>query len=164
MENIIFQDNRLILKVGKTSWLIKIILFPTAFLFFLLPTSGLVLSLSEGNGLTFGIVIVLAIFFLLSFYLLRISLWNTLGKEIIDIGKEKITYTADYGWFKDSVKEIPIQNLECTIRLNQSNTEGVLIFESDEERVESVIELPILVLEDVLSQFKNSVPLSNTSD
>lgn len=65
--NFTFQDNKLILKVGESSRLVSAILFLTACMFFLLPISLLALSLSNGDGITFGSVIVTAIFFLLGF-------------------------------------------------------------------------------------------------
>lgn len=117
------------------------------------------LSLSNGGGITFGSVITIAIFSLLGFYLLRISLWNTFGKEIIEFNQDKITYTTDYGWFSDKVKEISVENLSCLIKPDESKTKGVLILEANKIQIESVVQLPISVLEEVIKQAKLHAPI-----
>jgi len=160
MKQLIFQDNELTLKVGKSPLIIRIILFPTAFLFFLLPSYGLASNLSDGNRITFLSVIFLAFFFLLGYYLLRISLWNTFGKEVIRIGQEKITYEADYGWFKGNRKEIPVENLRCSIKPGEyeHKDKGVLIFESDQSQIECVALVPMIELEALIVDLSNILP------
>ncbi|WP_231426686.1 hypothetical protein [Pedobacter sp. Leaf250] len=74
IQSISFQNNKVILKVGNTPLIIRVILFLTAFLFFLLPVGGLILNVSAGNGIAFSGIIMVAIFSLCGFYLLRISL------------------------------------------------------------------------------------------
>lgn len=159
MKCIIYQNDKITLKGRKSSLLISIILFPTSFLFFLLPIYGLTLSLFHGNGITFFSIIIIAIFFMLGYYLLRISLWNTFGKEIIWIGHEKIVYEADYGWFKGDKKEIYLENLNYLIKPCEfeKNNMGVLILESDKSKIECVVQVPIIELETLLINLRNII-------
>ncbi|NTD99966.1 hypothetical protein G6M26_42760 [Agrobacterium tumefaciens] len=159
MEYIIYQNDKITLKGRKSPLLISVILFPTSFLFFLLPIYGLTLSLFHGNGITFFSIIIIAIFFMLGYYLLRISLWNTFGKEIIWIGHEKIVYEADYGWFKGDKKEIYLENLNYLIKPCEfeKNNMGVLILESDKSKIECVVQVPIIELETLLINLRNII-------
>ncbi|MDY0905735.1 hypothetical protein [Pedobacter sp. CFBP9032] len=142
MEYIIYQNDKIMLKGSKSPLLISVILFLTSFLFFLLPIYGMTLNLFHGNGITFFSLIIIAIFFMLGYYLLRISLWNTFGKEIIWIGHEKIVYKADYGWFKGDKKEIYLKNLNYLIKPCEfeKNNMRVLILESDKSKIECVVQ------------------------
>lgn len=160
MEHIIFQNNKLTLNGSKSPLLIRIIIFFTSFLFFLLPIYGVTLNLFHGNGITFFSLIIIAVFFTLGYYLLRISLWNTFGKEIIWIGHEKIIYEADYGWFKSDKKEIYLENLDYLIKPCEFEKKdmGVLILESDKSKIECVVQVPIIELETLLINLRNTTP------
>ncbi|KQN38179.1 hypothetical protein ASE92_01720 [Pedobacter sp. Leaf41] len=147
IHSISFQNNKVILKVGNTPLLIRVILFLTAFLFFLLPVGGLILNVSAGNRIAFSGIIMAVIFSLCGFYLLRISLWNSYGKEIIEISGNKVSYIADYGLFKDNVKELSTENLRFSIIPKDNSEVGVMLFKSDQSQIESVIQLPISELE-----------------
>ncbi|MFY8190622.1 MAG: hypothetical protein ACOVK9_06625, partial [Bacteroidia bacterium] len=60
---------------------------------------GFVLTIIEGDSPHFGGIILLGLMALISFYLLRLILWNSCGKEIFVFEKNSIQYTADYNWF-----------------------------------------------------------------
>lgn len=160
MKQITFQDNTLTLKVGKSPLIIRIILFPTAFLFFILPTYAITSNLSDGSGITLLSVIMIAFFFLLGYYLLRISLWNTFGEEVITLGSEKIIYEADYGWFKGNKKEIFIENLKCSIKPGEfeNKDKGVLLLDSDQSQIECVALIPIKELEALIIDLSKILP------
>ncbi len=38
--------------------------------------------------------------------MLRIVLWNNFGKEIISLSDDKLSYIADYKYFKDGCREL----------------------------------------------------------
>lgn len=99
------NSNVLVLRVKKASLFVRSVMFFFTFLFFFLPLTGMILGLAMGKGMHIGYLIGLFIFGLLGFYMLRISLWNTFGKETITFNNKNITYVADYGWFKDGKKE-----------------------------------------------------------
>lgn len=104
-----FDGKTLKLKVKKSPFLVRGTMFLFAFLFFILPSTGMFISIASGDGFHIGFAIGIFIFGLLGFYLLRIALWNTYGNEVISISDNKINYIADYGWFKDGKKHIEIQ-------------------------------------------------------
>lgn len=164
MKQITFQKNKLTLTVGKSPLFLRIILFPFAFSFFLLPVYGVVASILNGNGIMFFSFIVIAVFFYLGFYLLKITLWNTFGKETIIIGLEKITYEADYGWFKGAKKEIPLGDLNCSIKSEREEDRGVLILESGKAQIECVAQVPLMELEKLLIFLRNTLPADDEKE
>ena len=81
-----------------------------AFVMVALPVLGMTLNFMEGNAFHFGYIIGLGIFSLISFYFVRLFLWNTYGKEVIAFGETTVSYYVDYHYFKGNPKEI---NFEC---------------------------------------------------
>lgn len=104
----LFDEDELILLVKRPNGFLRGFFFFFAFASPLLPLLGFIGSVVNGNGFHFGFIIGLALFSLLGFYLLRMALWNTYGKEVIKFSRNKISYEADYGWFKDGKKEIDV--------------------------------------------------------
>nr|WP_299202434.1 hypothetical protein [uncultured Brumimicrobium sp.] len=95
------EGNKLILKVKKSPLFIRIIFFTVAILFFIMPLAGMLMYISLGNGFHIGFLMGVFFFGIMGFYILRMALWNTYGKETITFNKDQIKYIADYGWFKD---------------------------------------------------------------
>ncbi|PWS27798.1 hypothetical protein DHW03_09480 [Pedobacter yonginense] len=159
MNQIDFQDNILMLKVGKSSLIVRLILVPVTLLFFLLPIWGLSLNLADGQGIKFLSVLIFAGYFLLGFYLLRICLWNTFGKEVISFGLNTITYEADYGWFKGNKKEIPLENSVCKIKPSEFENQGkgILVFESDQSEIECVALVPLEKLQVLFTHIQDKI-------
>ncbi|MDO5980004.1 hypothetical protein [Flavivirga spongiicola] len=104
MKSYEINNNQLILKVRKSPVFIRSVMFLFSFLFFFSPLMGIALSISMGYQFHFGFLIWIGLFGLMGFYMLRISLWNTYGYETIVFDKQKVTYQANYGWFKDGKK------------------------------------------------------------
>lgn len=111
MEQYQFDDNKVILKVKQSPILVRVFMFSFAFLFFLMPLTGIFVYMSFGNRFHIGFLFGLFFFGIMGFYLLRIALWNTYGKEIISLNQNKISYSADYGWFKDGEKQKEIDEV-----------------------------------------------------
>lgn len=86
----------------------------------------------------------------MGFYLLRITLWNTFGQEIFKISTNKITYTLNFGWFKYTKKEIALDSLHYTIKTNEDENKGVLVFGQNEMKIESAVQISIIELEEIL--------------
>jgi len=87
-----------------------------ASLCFLLPIIGIFISFLMGSGFHVGFLVGMGLFGLMGFYLLRVSLWNTYGSEIIHIENQTITYVANYGWFKDEKQSQEINPIFFTIK------------------------------------------------
>ncbi len=152
MQQYNFQNNTLYLKVKKSPFLVKTIMFLLAFSFFVFPLGGAISSIAGGGGLRIGYFIGIGIFSLIGFYMVRIALWNTYGEETIQILENKIIYEANYGWFKDGKKEALIINPKyffAPIGYEEDN-EGILIIASEEARIESVVKVPMSQLEELI--------------
>lgn len=112
----------------------------------LAPIIALFFFLSEKEGLHFGPFVSIAITWLIGYYLLRIILWNTYGKEIIHLHPNSIKYIADYKWFKDSQKEFaPIPgSFEVTANSDIANQGMVrLLLSSSELEVQSALDISL---------------------
>jgi hypothetical protein len=72
-----------------------------------LPLFSMISYISAGKGLNSGFFISILIFGLIGFYMLRVILWNTFGKEELVFYKNQCSYVANYGWFKDKIKKEP---------------------------------------------------------
>lgn len=87
MNQIEFKDNILILRVKKSNIFSRSILYLITVLSAVLPLGGFFVNLINGGEFKFFNLIFLLLFGLIFFYMLRISLWNTYGKEVINISK-----------------------------------------------------------------------------
>ncbi|WP_289661402.1 hypothetical protein [Flavobacterium panacagri] len=156
-----YENNILNLKVKKSPFLVRLVMFLFSFSFFVFPIFGAIFSVVLGFGLHIGFFIGIGIFSLLGFYLLRMSLWNTYGEENISFFEDKIIYEANYGWFKDGKRETVISNpnFYAVPAGYEEDKEGVLIITSDDIQVESVVKMPILQLEELLLKLNESKEL-----
>ena len=148
------ENNVLTLKVKKSPYLIRILLFVFSFLFFVAPFLGMLISIQLGNKFHIGFVIGIIVFGLLGFYMLRISLWNSFGKETIVFHKSEIIYEADYKWFKDGKKASKINPPYFSIipiGYKEDNIGALFICDENEnEFIESVVKIPIEQLEGLI--------------
>ncbi|WP_053004170.1 hypothetical protein [Flavobacterium sp. ABG] len=159
MPSFTFENNLLRLKVKKSPFVIRAILFIVAFASFIFPTTGMVISITSGHGLHFGFLIGIGIFSLLGFYLLRIALWNTYGEELILFSKEEIIYEANYGWFKDARTIIENKNINYVISPigYEEDNEGVLLIDNQKNQIECAVKMPLQQIEELIILCKNKV-------
>lgn len=106
-----FTGNTLELCVKRGPLVARAFMLLVAVISVALPLMGIIMRASSGKGMHIGLVIGLFVFGLMGFYLLRFFLWNTYGKETLTFTDERITYVADYGWFKDGRKEVAMSEL-----------------------------------------------------
>ena len=112
MKQIEFKENQIIFRVKKSPLLGRILLYVITFLSIALPLGGFIANMINGGDIKFFSIVFLFIFGLISFYMLRVSLWNTYGYELIQFGIDKLTYSADYCWFKGKVKEFTFEKID----------------------------------------------------
>ena len=157
MDQFNFQNNLLKLSVRKSPLFIRSVLFLLAFAFFIFPSTGMLVSITSGDGFRFFHLIAIGIFSLLGFYLLRIALWNTYGEEIILISKDKLTYEANYGWFKDAKKTIAFESIDYSILPigYEEDNKGALVIENRETKIECAVKMPKEQLEELILLVKN---------
>lgn len=159
MKQYTLEFNTLNLKVKNSPFIIRLIMFLLAFLFFVVPVLGVILSIVSGSGLHIAYFIAIGVFGLFGFYLLRVSLWNTYGEEIIDFLPNKIVYEANYGWFKDAKKEIELTLPQYSFKSvgYEEDNEAVLVITCENAEIETVVKMPIAQVEEliaVLERFK----------
>ena len=156
MKQYLFKNNKLILKVKKPPLFILVMMYLISFLLFILPTIGIIVALVNKNGFHIKYIFTLFVFGLMGFYILRISLWNTYGKEELIFNNTQITYSVDYGWFKDklSVKNIKHPLFSIKTVGYEDDKIGVLIIENDNEKIECVTKMPINVIEQLIIELK----------
>lgn len=157
MKQYIIESNQLILKVNKSPIIVRVLLYIVTFLFIFLPLVGISFAMITGGELKFGMFISIGIFGLISFYMLRISLWNTYGSEIIAFDAGKIIYKADYGWFVDGRKEYEIEKPQFEIKQigYESDSIGVLLIRDDKNYLETVTKISIKELENLIDVIKD---------
>ena len=105
MNQIDLKQNQLVLKEKRGPLIARLFIYLLTIFSIILPLGGVTVNVSN-SGLTIVSVIMLGLFGLIAYYMLRVSLWNTYGAEIIEFQKNKINYTADYQWFKGGQKEL----------------------------------------------------------
>lgn len=149
-----FFDNILELNVRKSPIVIRVIFFTFSFAFFLFPLFGAIAAIAMGKSFHIGYLISIGIFSLMGFYLLRISLWNTYGKETLIFSKNKIIYEANYGWFKDAKKEISLENVRFSfvpVGYEEENN-GVLLVENDNNKIQCAVKMPKENVEEIIQE------------
>jgi len=150
------KNNVLILRVKKAPIFVQVIMFFFTSLFFLLPLAAIIFGFTMGKGMHFGYFILLIVFGALGFYMLRLSLWSSRGREIISFQKGTITYIADYGWFKDGKQEREItDSVEYSIRkigYTDDNTGG-LVIELDKP-INCVTKMAVVEIEELIFKLK----------
>ena len=150
------NNGELTLRVNRSPIFVRIVIFLFAFLFFLLPLVGMILSILMGNGFHIGFLIGIGFFGLMGFYLLRIGLWNTYGTEIIKLQSGKVVYEANYGWFKDAKKTKEITPLSFSLKQigYEEDNEGVLIIGSHDSIIECVTKMSIDEINELIKKLK----------
>lgn len=144
MKQFEFIGNQLVLKVKKSPLIIRSTLYVVTFLCFFFPILGVFYSLIAREDFHIKYVIFLFFFGFVGFYMIRVQLWNTFGKEIITFEKDKVNYIADYGWFKDASKSIQGENFEYFIEPigYESDKIGVLVISNEDNSIECVVKMP----------------------
>ncbi|MGB0915255.1 MAG: hypothetical protein ACPGVI_04240 [Crocinitomicaceae bacterium] len=130
------EGNELTISVKKAPILGRVLLYFITALTSLGPIAGIISSLASGSGFHISMFFGLVISGLIAFFLLRSSLWNTFGKETIIFNKNELIYSADYGWFKDKIKSLPITT-ELHFEVNpvgyEEDNKGTLIIFNSED-------------------------------
>uniref|UniRef100_UPI00404AD8D2 hypothetical protein n=1 Tax=Flavobacterium sp. TaxID=239 RepID=UPI00404AD8D2 len=158
MSSFEIHGKQVILKVKKSPFYVLFFLYLVTFLCVFLPLLGLAFLFLTGLELKFSLFIFLGVFALISFYMLRTSLWNTLGSEILEFREKEIIYEADYGWFKDAKKSYKIENPEFLMLkagYDEDNLGVLLILENDVV-IETVTKIPRLKLEALINKLETN--------
>ena len=156
MEQFTLTDNTLILKIKKVSIVLRSIMFFFTFISFVLPLLGLIINLFIGGGFNIGFIFGMAFFGFIGLTLLRMSLWNTFGREEIIFSDTQITYQADYGWFKGTATVYDYVLESFSIKTLSKN-EGTLIIQGEKGYIETVIKMPINEIETLIGVLNQKI-------
>ncbi len=149
------EGNTLTLRVKKGPIIIRSVLFLIAFLFFVAPLISIAVAASNKSGLKLGHILGPILFGLMGFYLLRLALWNTYGKEIITFDNSSLNYIADYGWFKDGRKHKPLDDeIEFTIQKvgYEEDYKGKLLINFSKDQLQCVTVMSVYELEMLIGE------------
>ncbi len=136
------NNNVLSIKIGKTSFLVRGILLFFAVFSFLIPIIAVVFVVISHSDFKFGHVLLFIMLWLPAYFLLRIILWNSYGKEVLVFNKGKVNYVADYKFFVDSKQELNGDiSVEIIKNKHSNKDENTLLFKSENEQIETVISL-----------------------
>jgi len=163
MKQFELKNNHLTLTSKASPLLVRILILFCSLISIILPVAGMIGSMVNGNRFHFGSLIATGLFGLLGFYLLRVFLWNSYGKEVISFNQNNVIYEADYKWFKDGKKIKDIDSPNYSIRSIGYEDEnfGSLVISSDQYSIESVIKMPTEQLEDLILKLKTTANSSN---
>lgn len=127
-------------------------------LFFLFPMVSSALFLANENQFHFGFIFLFVLCGIIGFFLLKYSLWNTFGKEILAKRGNDLVYVSDYGWFKDKVKNIVIQEsltLNVAPHFKDGNFKLWIVNSDTEEMIETAVpiqEIEAIKVKEALSK------------
>lgn len=150
------DDNQLIISTRKSPIFIRIVLTTFLVLIASIPIAVTIFVLKSGEGPFIGIVFSFLLCWGIGFYLLKLTLWNSVGREILSMETDKISYVADYRLFKDGRKEIEIKDLETElIHEEQSdNPLGRLRLRTKSNSLETVLQMTISEVEELRKEIK----------
>jgi hypothetical protein len=93
---------QIIIKHQGSPLFIRVVLLFIGLLCFLLPLIGLVVYVVINGTFHFGLIINFLLFWALGYYIFRVVVWNSHGREILTLKADRIEYYADYKYFQDS--------------------------------------------------------------
>ena len=151
------RENYFTISVKKPPKFIQISLIITILISLLLPIAGMSAMIILRTELKIEILIGFAVFWTVAYFLFRVWTWNANGKENFEFGKEKISYFADFKYFKDSQTQIENNNL--TFEFEEighiKDNQGLLIIKSGENTLKSVVKVKIPELKETIERLKN---------
>jgi len=146
----------LIITAKKAPVFIRMVLTVIVVALTIIPLVITFFVLIYGDGPHIGIAFSYLLCWGAGFYLLRVTLWNSFGQEILTLNPTKIAYIADYRLFKDGRQEITTEDLETEIIWgNQPNKPlGRLRLKNKITSIETVFKTTIVDLETLEKEIK----------
>ena len=151
----ILTNKTLELYVKKSPYIGRGFLLFLAILIIGLPIMGMVMNLIDGGAFHFGFLIGLGLCSLISFYMVRLFLWNTYGKEVIEIGETTVNYYVDYHYFKGNQQEIAFEELVFDIEqigFEEEKLGRLIIAANEKDFIHSSVNMDLRELEELVAQ------------
>lgn len=151
------------LTVKRAQTLIIVSLSVFLVLSILLSVVGIGYALIYGNGPHIGFLFALGVDFLITRFLVRTILWNLYGCEHLKFWKDKFTYQADYRYFMGPIRSL-LGDYEPYYFFPDEDGEFVSIgVRNSEDRIETVINLPLNEVEKIWENELGDLTLGNQS-
>ena len=150
------NGSQLIISVKKAPDFIRIVLTMILSILILIPLAVTFFFLTFGDGPHIGIALSFILCWGVGFYLLRTTLWNSVGREILTLNPEKISYIADYRLFNDRRQEITTSDLKTEI-IHEGGPDkpaGRLRLRNQSTSIETVLQTSITELEEIRNEIK----------
>ena len=151
-----------IIRTKRTPTIVILIMGFVALIGFIMPPTVFIFNFILDLDLGFGFLFTILIGFGTGYYLTKLILWNTFGLEKFIISNRKAEYYCDFKIFKSNRKIIEnpftvkyLTNIKNSANVNRENIFGRLIIESSDDKIESQIDLPIRLLDDLLTVIIN---------
>lgn len=152
------NEVKYIIRTKKTPTIVILIMGFFAVIGFIMPPTVLIFSFILELDLGFGFLFTILIGFGTGYYLTKLILWNTIGFEKFLVSNRKAEYYCDYKFFKSNRKVLEnpftvkyLTNNKNSENVNKENIFGRLTIESYDDKIESQINLPIRLLDNLLS-------------
>ncbi|WP_070138161.1 hypothetical protein [Crocinitomix algicola] len=148
------DNNTLSLTVKKSHFILRFLLYFMSCVILLGPIIGFIISIKSGQPFHFKFLIGMAISSIIGFYILRFALWNSFGKEIIELSPESISYTTDYKIYRDKKNHKREGNL--TFSYNPigyiEDQMGCLTINTGTGTIQSVVKMPIIDINTLIKE------------
>lgn len=127
----------------------------------------LAIAASEGGEL---LIVPLLMYLIAMIYLIRLLLWNSFGKEVYQISKNKIYHYNDYGFFKENITFREFKKLRLGVfdkkvgkvyfsldKINERNDAFLLFIRLDEFEIQSVLAVDVEELKTVVLEANSAM-------
>lgn len=149
---IVHKNNEIIISSQPSPLIARIILKFIIIISALIPIAAVIAMIISEIGFHFGVLISFILFWGIGIYLIRVFLWNKFGREILSYQPDKISYLADYKYFKDSIREISTDNLDASKVEKES---GVIVkFSNGESTIMTVLPITLKEAENIIMETK----------
>lgn len=150
---VIFSQNQIVITGTKAPLFTRIPFLVIAIIAVLIPFSVLVYRAVEGLGFHVGTIPVFLATGSIAYFMLRMFLWNTYGKETLTFTEDGIIYQSDYKYFKG--REIVVAKSKNMQFSSHNKEKGSCLFsiENKESRIENVLPISRNHLQKIQQEF-----------
>ncbi|WP_298520907.1 hypothetical protein [uncultured Kordia sp.] len=134
-----FSQDQIVITGNKSPLFTRILLLVIAIIAIIIPLSVIIYRAVDGLGFHFVFVPIILITLGTAYFMLRMFLWNTYGKEILTFTEDGITYKSDYKYFKGSTIIVPKSPNVQFSRHNKEEATCLFSIENKESRIENVL-------------------------
>ena len=115
-------------------------------------------TIKAGQPFHFKFLFGMAISSIIGVYILRFALWNSFGKEIIELKPESITYTSDYRIYRDNKNHKRDGKLTFSYRPIGyiEDQMGCLTIHTGAEVIKSVVKMSIIDINSLIKELNTT--------